>query len=72
MEEIVRTYNILSVNICKHIPYLFLYISSPNKGKLENPQPFPEAYNQANEVQEKLPMKILNMVATCILDKLSS
>jgi hypothetical protein len=50
------------------ISYLLLYNSSPNRGKLENPQSLPEAYNHENAVQEKLPKKNLNMVATCNLD----
>ena len=58
----------LLMYISKLILYLFLYNSSPNKGKLENPQSLPEAYNHENEVQEKLPKKNLNIVATCILD----
>jgi hypothetical protein len=50
--------------IRKHIPYLFLYNCNPNNGKLENPQSFPDAYSHENAVQEKLPKKNLNMVAT--------
>ena len=51
------------------LPYLCLYNSSPNIGKLENPHSLPAVYSHENIVHEKLPRKNLNIVATCSLNE---